>query len=139
LELGHFLRLSRGEEQTGGRGKRAILADLFESTITAIYLDGGMEPTRVFVLRLLVPVLERIDAKKVDFRDYKSTLQETLHRKGRPEPDYRILGESGPDHQKEFQVGAYSLNQLLGEGSGRSKKEAEQNAAEQALQGFEDQ
>ena len=134
LGLGRFIRLSRGEENTGGRDKRAILADLFESTVAAIYLDGGLEPTSRFLARHFEPLMDRIDGDEVEVRDYKSRLQEKLHSLGRPEPAYRVTAEYGPDHNKEFSVEVKSQGRSLGQGQGRSKKEAEQQAAEVALE-----
>ena len=133
LELGRFIRLSRGEENTGGRDKRAILADLFESTVAAIYLDGGVEPVRRFVATQFDPLMDQIDSNELEVRDFKSRLQEKLHSLKRSEPIYRVVGERGPDHEKEFLVEVRSMGTTLGDGSGRSKKEAEQQAARVAL------
>ena len=134
LDLGAFSRLSHGEEKTGGRMKKAILADLFESVVAAIHLDGGLEPTRRFILEQLGPSLQRIAEERLDFRDYKSILQEELHKRHLPEPSYRVIHEFGPDHEKEFVVELHAQNQFLARASGRSKKAAQQKTAEQALE-----
>lgn len=134
LELGDFLHLSYGEEKSGGRKKKAILADLFESLTAAIYLDGGLEPTRAFVLGQFQGWFEKIARRALEFRDYKSTLQETLHLKGLPEPSYRVVTEVGPDHRKQFVVAVEVQDFCLGQASGMSKKEAEQQAARLAME-----
>ncbi|HSR51845.1 MAG TPA: ribonuclease III [Acidobacteriota bacterium] len=139
LGLSDYLLLSHGEEKTGGRQKRAILADIFESVTAAIYLDGGLESARRFLLRRFGPLLDEIDPKKVRVKDFKSALQEELHSIGRSEPDYRVVAESGPDHRKEFVVEVLSAGRSLAKGQGLSKKEAEQEAARSALAGLEDE
>ncbi len=138
LNLGAFLRLGHGEEKTGGRGKKALLADLFESLIAAIYLDGGLEPTRRFVFSQFSSRLEEIAGEQLDFQDSKSLLQEQLHARGFTEPTYRVVEELGPDHSKQFVVEVHIDDKLLGQASGRSKKEAQQRAAAKALEGLED-
>ena len=134
LDLGAFLRLGRGEEKTGGRHKKALLADLFESLIAAIFLDGGLEPTRRFVLSRFQSRLENIQEEQLDFKDRKSLLQERLHSRGLSEPDYRVIDELGPDHKKEFVVEVYIQDRFLARASGGSKKEAQQRAADKALE-----
>lgn len=133
LGLGEFLRLSRGEVKTGGRNKKAILADLFESTVAAIYLDGGAEEARGFILSQFRERLAELSENVLELHDYKSSLQERIHEMGRPAPQYRVVAEKGPDHDKEFSVEVFMDRQRLGGGIGRSKKEAEQRAARQAL------
>lgn len=134
LGLGDFLRLSHGEEKTGGRSKKAILADLVESLAAAIYLDGGFEEARRFLLNQFDASLTRLGQKKLDFRDYKSRLQEKLHQLGFAEPRYRVVDESGPPHKREFRVEVLVGGESLASGEGRSKKEAQQTAARQALE-----
>lgn len=134
LDLGAFLRLGHGEEKTGGRQKKALLADLFESIIAAIFLDGGLEPTRRFVLSRFRSRLEHIREEQLDFQDRKSLLQEKLHARGLSEPDYRVIDELGPDHEKEFVVAVYIQDKFLARARGGSKKEAQQTAAGQALE-----
>ena len=134
LDLGAFLRVGCGEEKTGGRYKKAILADLFESLMAAIYLDGGWEPTRQFLFSRFKEPLEDITNQTRNFQDPKSRLQEELHRRSLKEPTYRVVEETGPDHSKSFVVGVCSQDQVLAQAGGKSKKEAEQKAAERALQ-----
>ena len=137
LSLGQFIRLSYGEEKTGGRRKKAILADLFESLIAAIHLDGGVEPARQFILSQFKPHLQEIAREKLDFGDYKSALQEKLHLLGFSEPHYLVVDESGPDHQKQFVVEVRVKDKSLARASGKSKKEAQQHAAEIAIENFD--
>ncbi len=137
LGLGDHMILGRGEEKTGGRRKQALLADTCEALIAALYLDGGLEPVRRFLLRELAIGIE--DAKQPDYfgRDYKSRLQEKLQALGRPLPAYRVAAEIGPDHRKLFQVDVIVGDQAVAQGSGRTKKEAEQDAAKMALTAIE--
>ncbi len=137
LEIGPFIRLSFGEEKTGGRNKRAILADVFESVTAAIYLDGGLEAARRFVLSRFRPLLDKIAEREIELRDFKSALQEELHSAGLTEPSYRVVEESGPDHRKRFVVEVMSLGKPLAQGEGLSKKEAEQHAAQVALKSIQ--
>jgi ribonuclease III len=136
LELGHHLILGRGEEKTGGRRKQALLADACEALIAAIYLDGGLEEARNLVLRELRPLAER--ARRPGLLtavtgDYKSALQELLQARDERPPDYRVVAEEGPPHQREFDVELWTLGECLARARGRSKKEAEQAAAREAL------
>ena len=133
LGIGEFLRLSHGEEKTGGRNKKAILADLLESLTAAIYLDGGLPMARRFLLRQLEPSLSRMAPKDLQVLDDKSTLQETLHQLGFAEPRYRVLSEEGPPHRRHFRVEVTVDGRSLATGEGRSKKEAQQKAARAAL------
>lgn len=132
LDLGRCLRMGRGEERSGGRERPSILADAFEALLGAIYLDQGLEVTRTFVLQCLQPVIEDVVAGRLD-RDYKTELQETLQQTS-PEPlGYVIMDETGPDHNKTFTAGVLYRGQVIGKGSGHSKKEAEQQAAKDAF------
>ncbi|MFQ5738517.1 MAG: ribonuclease III [Acidobacteriota bacterium] len=133
LGLGDYMRLSRGEEKTGGRKKRAILADLFESVVAAIYLDGGLVAARRFILEQFSHRFQTLARKTSSLNDHKSTLQEQLHASGLLAPEYRVLEESGPDHQKQFLVEVRAGEEVLGQGRGRSKKQAQQRAAATAL------
>lgn len=134
LDLGQFLRLSSGEDKTGGRKKRALLVDAYEALIAAIYLDGGVEATRQFILGQFKEALEEIDVDRVRYQDFKSTLQERLHLMHLPDPLYRVVEEQGPDHAKTFvvelciQEGGIAVKAV-----GRTKKEAQQLAARTAL------
>ena len=130
LDLGSSLRLGRGEEKGGGRQKRSLLADAFEALLAALYLDGGIEPARRVVARLFEPLFTSPDL--LNGRDAKTELQE-LARLARGElPRYQLKQVTGPDHDKRFTVEIYLGDELMGEGVGRSKKEAEQDAARAA-------
>ena len=130
LGLGNFLLLGKGEERTGGRTRASVLSDAFEAVIAAMYLDGGMQAARPFVLRYVAPYVE---AKPV-FRDYKTTLQEVTQQNPGETLEYVVGSESGPDHDKHFEVEVHLNSNVLGRGSGPSKKKAEQDAARQALE-----
>jgi len=130
--LGKYLRLGRGEELTGGRGKPSILADALEALIAAIYLDGGFHMAFAFVEGILGSAVAEAGTGGMD-RDYKTRLQELCQARYGRAPGYRLTGESGPDHDKEFEVEIWLGSRHLGRGRGRSKKEAEQRAAEDAL------
>ena len=131
IHLGESLRLSRGEQRTGGRNRPSILADAFEALIAAIYLDGGMEPAKAFILKYVVPTLD--NHRKAAFKDYKTLLQEVIQQNPEDRLTYLLVGESGPDHDKEFKYEVHINSNLVGTGVGRSKKEAEQAAAKEAL------
>lgn len=132
LDLGRCLRMGRGEERSGGRERPSILADAFEALLGAIYLDQGLEVTRNFILQCLTPILEDVVAGRLD-RDYKTELQEILQQTS-PEPlTYTIMNETGPDHDKTFTAGILYRGEVIGKGSGHSKKEAEQRAAKDAF------
>jgi ribonuclease-3 len=134
IHLGDFIRISRGEEKTGGRTKRAIIVDAFEAIIGALYLDGGVEAASDFVGRQIGEFLERLDLKQLTYGDFKSALQEQLHDLGRPEPVYRVVNELGPDHKKTFVVQVVLHGTVVAEATGRTKKEAQQSAARLALE-----
>ncbi len=133
LGLGDDLLLGKGEAKTGGRAKPALLADVFEAVVAAIYLDGGIEAARTFVEYQLRSLVASVRASRSFGRDYKSALQETLQAQGRPLPAYRVAAETGPDHDKRFDVDAVVDGLVLATGSGKTKKEAEQEAARIAL------
>ena len=139
IDLGDFLLLGKGEENTGGRERPSILADAFEAVIAAIYLDGGMEAARKHILRFIPEDLEH-DAKKA-FSDFKTVLQEVVQKNPEEKVEYVLIGEEGPDHNKRFVVEVMLNSQVIGKGKGRSKKEAEQLAAKEALElmGYEAQ
>ncbi len=133
LEAGSFLRLSHGERHSGGQDRPSILADVFESTIAAIYLDSGdLERAKSFILRFIIPAAKAQNAKP--FKDYKTTLQEIIQQNPEEKLEYRVTGESGPDHDKHFTVEVHLNSNVIGKGGGRSKKEAEQQAAREALE-----
>ena len=132
LGIGDYMRLGRGEERSGGRGRASILADMVESVIAAIYLDSGMEEARHFVIDKLLSHAELGEQHRI--ADYKTELQELVQRKAGGHVSYEQTGESGPDHNKLFFFTVYINGEAAGEGSGRSKKEAEQAAACTALE-----
>jgi ribonuclease III len=127
IELGQFLSLGRGEEQSGGRSKPSLLADAYEAVIGAVYQDTGFEYVLRLLRRLLGPVVERVvHSGAVDF---KSALQELLQRRDKSRPRYEVVDACGPDHEKTFTVAVYCRDVLYGTAAGRSKREAEQRAA----------
>lgn len=137
IDLGAHLRLGRGEDKTGGRQKPVLLADACEAVLAAVYLDGGLAAARTCVLGLLGPLLDDMrtgGASVVGSGDFKSLLQEYLQARRQPPPVYRIIDQAGPDHDKVFTVDVQAAGRRLGEASGRSRKEAEQQAARAALE-----
>jgi ribonuclease III len=139
LELGPYLLLGRGEEKTGGRRKMALLADALEALIAAIYLDGGLESARTFVRRELWSMRSEVShpgsgVVTTIAGDYKSALQEMLQAQDRGLPNYRVVAEQGPDHRKTFEVELSVAGATVARAEGRSKKEAEQQAAKLALE-----
>lgn len=133
INLGKYLMLGKGEEATGGRERVSILADAFEALIGAIYLDGGIENAKVFVLKYLSPIIENAVNGVELFIDYKTHLQELLQKTTKSKIEYAVILEEGPDHNKIFHTEVTLDGEVLGKGIGRSKKEAEQNAAKSAL------
>ncbi len=131
ISLGEYLYLGKGEELSGGRQRSTILENAFEALTAAIYLDGGLEEARAFVLRFLTNAL---DNHQVSFKDYKTLLQEVVQQNHDETLNYVIVGESGPDHDKRFEVEVHLNSNIIGRGIGRSKKQAEQEAAREALQ-----
>ena len=132
IGLGDFLLLSNGEKHSGGRTRPSILADAFEAVIAAIYLDSGIEQARKFILRFVVPAVR--SQKQSSFKDYKTQLQEIIQQNPEEQLSYALVGESGPDHKKHFVVEVRLNNNVIGKGGGKSKKEAEQQAAREALE-----
>ncbi|MGL4913667.1 MAG: ribonuclease III [Romboutsia sp.] len=132
IKLGEHMLLGKGEEATGGRQRISILADAFEAVIAAIYLDGGLESARAFVLKYMESII--LDSRKGKiFRDYKTHLQEVLQGQGENNIWYKLVEEKGPDHNKRFVMEVGVNETVLGTGEGKSKKEAEQLAARVAL------
>lgn len=129
IRLGEFIRLGKGEDQTGGRERKSILSDALEALIGAIYLDGGFTSAKEFILKF---ILTDIEHKKL-FYDSKTILQEYVQGNYKETLNYRLVEESGPDHNKCFAVEARIGEKVIGSGSGRTKKAAEQEAAYQAL------
>ncbi len=136
LDLGRWLRLGKGEEVTRGREKSSLLADALEAVIGAVYLDGGLGAVRTFIDSILVQEFSSLQNEEARsfFGDSKSQLQEWSHKHIGSVPRYELIQESGPDHQKIFEVVVHMKNAPMGRGTGRTKKEAEQRAAEKALQ-----
>ena len=130
--MGDVIYLGVGEEKSGGRKKDSLLANLFEAMVAAIYLDGGIDPARALIERSFSGDLERIDADDLLFHDSKTALQELAQGKGLPLPDYSVIDEVGPDHDKRFIV-EVKIGSLVARGEGSSKKEAQQQAAKEAL------
>ena len=134
LGFENYLELSASEEATGGRNRASILADTVEAVFGAIYLESGLEVARWFVLEQLHPYLMRISSGDVNPDDYKSKLQEMAQSIWRKTPQYRISKEVGMAHDRQFVVEVVFDDQVIGEGKGRSKKEAEQAAASEAIE-----
>src|SRR5437667_12106022 len=133
LRLGEHLRLGRGEEKTGGREKQTLLADAFEAVVAAVYLDGGLGAAREVLRRVLFEQALEERGDRISESDRKSALQELLQGQGRSPAEYRLAGESGPDHQKIFQIEVWIDGEYMATGEGSTKKEAEQRAARSAL------
>ena len=132
IGLGSYLLLGKGEEQTGGREKDSLLANCLEALIASIYLDAGNASVEAFVIRFFEEIIKKTCASR-DTLDYKTELQELCQERLKQLPEYRIVAESGPDHQKQFKVELSVKNEVCGHGIGKSKKEAEQKAAKEAL------
>ena len=132
LELGSFLRLGHGEELMGGRERPSILADAFEAVLAAVYLDGGIEPATKIVLRFFKKALEHVE--NAAFKDYKTLLQEIIQKNPEERLTYVLVVESGPDHDKRFEIDVMLTSNVIGHGIGKSKKTAEQHAAKEALE-----
>ncbi|MDR2655790.1 MAG: ribonuclease III [Oscillospiraceae bacterium] len=131
LELDRFLILGRGEDNSGGRKRPSIRSDAFEAVLASLYIDGGMEKARAFVMRFIRPETENIE--NAPFKDYKTQLQEISQQTKEEILSYVMTGESGPDHDKRFFFEVRLNSNVIGSGEGRSKKEAEQFAAKEAL------
>lgn len=137
INLGEHLRLGRGEEKTGGREKPALLADAFEAVVAAVYLDAGLGSAREMLKRLLFEQALEERGERIADSDRKSALQEFLQGNGKPPAEYRLSGESGPDHQKMFAVEVWIDGERMATGEGSTKKEAEQRAAQSAMEHLE--
>jgi ribonuclease-3 len=134
LSLGAYLQLGRGEEKTGGREKPALLVDTLEALLAAIYLDGGLEALRELVHRLFKVQIEDADESGQQIANFKSTLQETLQSRSQPPVRYKLVEQSGPDHERLFTVEAVMDGESIASGQGGTKKGAEQAAARAALE-----
>ena len=131
INLGDYILLGKGEMHNHGNERASILSDAFEAVLAAIYLDGGMESARKFVLRFIIPELKERDEDT--FKDYKTALQEVIQRNPEERLKYVLTDETGPDHDKRFTVEVHLNSNIIGCGVGKSKKQAEQEAARQAL------
>jgi ribonuclease-3 len=146
LEIGHYMRLGRGEEKSGGRNKASLLVDALEAILAALYLDGGWPVARDFIVRVIVePELAhmKLETSAMPVMDFKSALQEALQARGGPQPVYALVKEEGPEHKKTFTVevrlpepalGQPATGQIVGRAQGATKKRAEQEAARQVLE-----
>ncbi|MBN1226748.1 MAG: ribonuclease III [Deltaproteobacteria bacterium] len=132
IKLGDYLFLGKGEEQTNGRKKPSILSDAFEALMGAIYLDGGFTNALKVASKLFGNLVNNIEPDK-PVNDFKTELQEFFQENFQSVPEYRMIKEKGPDHNKTFYAAAYLNGSIVGKGKGKSKKEAEQNAAKDAL------
>ena len=129
IELSRFIFLGKGEDLTGGRDRASINSDAFEAVIAAIYLDGGIEEAKRFVLRFV----EKHAKTQGSFKDYKTKLQEVIQKNPEEHLEYVLVDETGPDHNKTFTVEVHLNSNVIGKGIGKSKKNAEQEAAREAL------
>ncbi len=132
INLGQYLILSKGEKNNGGANRPSIVSDAFEALIAAIYIDGGIEPASKHILNFVIPAIKNATNKKI--RDYKTTLQEIIQKNPGEQLEYVLVKESGPDHNKHFVVEVHLNSNVIGKGGGKSKKEAEQQAAREALE-----
>lgn len=132
IDLGKYLILSKGERNNGGADRPSILSDAFEALIAAIYIDGGIESASKHILNFVIPAIKNSKKKKIN--DYKTTLQEIIQKNPGEKLEYVLVKESGPDHNKHFVVEVHLNSNVIGKGGGRSKKEAEQQAAREALE-----
>ncbi len=133
INLGDFLKLGRGEELSGGRLRPSILADAFEAVLGAIYLDQGFAVVQKFLLGMMQEEIDYICRHGI-YNDYKTRLQEYLQRGGDVDISYQLMGSTGPEHNKVFTSEVMVEGKVIGEGSGRTKKDSEQHAAQQALE-----
>lgn len=135
IELDKFLLMSRGEAKDTGRAREVILANAMESLIGAIYLDGGYQPAKDFVVNFILPEIKEVIEKGLD-KDPKSVLQEKSQADFKMTPVYKLLSEKGPDHKKIFTVGVYLGNEEIAQGAGLSKQDAEVEGAQKALEAY---
>lgn len=132
ISLGKYLYLSRGERNNGGANRPSIVSDAFEALIAAIYIDGGIEAARKHILNFVIPAIK--GSRKKVVKDYKTTLQEIIQQNPGERLEYVLVSEKGPDHNKHFVFEVHLNSNVIGKGGGKSKKEAEQQAAREALE-----
>ena len=133
IGIGGYLRMGAGEARSGGAEKLSLLADGFEAVVAAIYLDGGLPAADAFLRRIFMPDVTGIDIGDLSFQDYKTVLQESAQALGLPLPEYRIVDEYGPDHEKVFVIQVFWNGEAFAYGRGASKREAQRKAAKEAL------
>lgn len=136
IALGQYIVLGKGEDMTGGRERSSILADAFEAVTGSLFLDGGFDEAKTFLYQTLVADVELTEHIETLYTDYKTLLQEAIQKKSMNPIHYEVVGEEGPDHDKHFFVEVYHEEKCLGRGIGKSKKEAEQDAAQKALNNY---
>jgi len=136
LDLGRYLQLGKGEEKTGGRTKQALLVDAFEAILGAMYIDGGLDVSRQLIARFIGPQVSEIGGTTGQVMDFKTALQELLQKRGMGPCNYVLASEEGPSHQKLFTVEIELGRAIVGRGIGLTKRAAEQAAAKQALEDF---
>ena len=132
ISLGDFLFLGHGEEMTNGRERPSILADAFEAVLAAMYIDGGIEPVKAFILPFATKEIDQI-IERGNTKDYKSMLQQFVQQEHSDVLEYKLVNEYGPAHERVFETEALLNNNVIGKGVGKSKRESEQNAAKEAL------
>lgn len=132
LGVGEHLVLGKGEKESGGQKNPSLLGNTLEAIIGAVFLDQGMETTKKFILKVFSPFLQKISKGK-EFKDFKSVFQEKLQAQTKYSPVYKTISQSGPDHAKVFTVGVYYADKLISTGKGKSKQEAEEEAARLAI------
>ena len=135
LRVDNFILIGKGEEYSGGRSKKAILADCLEALIGAYYLDSGFQPARRFVHQMLIPEINKVLENR-HAKDYKTLLQEYVQKRMKTYPKYRVVQKTGPDHDKTFWIEVHIGERSFGAGKGKNKKEAEQEAARIAYEGM---
>jgi ribonuclease-3 len=135
LRVDNYILIGRGEEYSGGRSKKAILADCLEAIIGAYYLDSGFMPSRQFVREMLVPEINKVLENK-HAKDYKTLLQEHVQKRMKTYPKYKVVQKTGPDHDRTFWIEVHVVDRSFGAGKGKNKKEAEQEAARIAYEGM---
>ncbi len=135
LNLGEHLKLSKGEEDSKGRQNQSLLADSFEAFVGALFLDSGIDITKGFLIQVFSQRVQDLE-KERSFKDPKSLLQEYVQSRKQSSPQYKVINELGPAHSRVFTMGVFIQNKLFGEGKGKSKQEAEENAATLALEKF---
>lgn len=133
MHFDKYLLMGHGEELQGGKRKKAVLADAMEAVIAAIYLDQGLDAARRYTLSFIKDQIDRYLKGSLDFKDYKTQLQEYLQKKRKELPKYKLISQSGPDHSQEFKVSVIVLDKEYGPAIGKNKKSAEQSAAHIAL------